>query len=761
MLKKTNLSRRSLVFIFFLYGFTLTILQIVYLRFFISIFYGNELTIGLFWFSWMLWTALGSYFFGRIKKVLEYLPSHHFLFGLVIPFTLLLMLFIRSRFLPVGSALPDFSTTIFTALVSLFLFGLLSGGLFPLYARLLNINTGQEIDTAGGQVYLWETAGSLVGGLLSGLVLIHFFHSTQIVVKVAILQFLLSFYFLSRTEKPRKSLIISIYFLIGFFALSSFLSSYHKRFNQLWKGMEIVEERSSPYSELVLTRLDHSFTLYQDGVPLFTIPDPQTAEETVHYALLLHDQPQTVLLIGGGFSGALFEILKHPSVRVLHYVELDPEVIGIYKEFFPDNWRRLITDERVAIHQTDGRNFLQHTRERFDLIITALPDPYTLQLNRFYSREFFALCKSRLNSGGILAFQASASENYLNDAQKRYLKAIEQSFVPLFKNWGFLPGEKMQFFLIKDAHPPVVNSDSLIKRLRERQLETLFVQDYYIPFKLMPDRIRLFREAFEETQFPFYNSDYRPLAYYFDTILWAGKTSRILSGFLTRMFSVSFDGFLLIFFSPIFLGLGLSFFLRKRPLQSLAATSGIFSIGFSVISLELLILLAFQVAHGYLYQQVAIFIALFMGGMAMGSYFSIRYSSTIYESLQKLAIFVLAGVSLLSFLIGALLPFIGAMSHSQATFYFLAVVSGFSGGFSFPLFNRLYLSHKKDTSKSGIIYAWDLVGSLAGSILCSIILIPIYGLKLTGVFLGILNLVIGLFMAAVYWVKSDCVAGGG
>lgn len=752
---KSALSKNSLLFIFFLYGLTLTSLQIVYLRFFISIFYGNELTIGLFFFSWLLWTATGSLIFGKIKEVLDYLTTHHFLFGLFIPFTLLLMLFIRSQFLPVGSALPDLSLTIFTALFSLIVFGLLSGGLFPLYTRLLNQITSQQPDSAGSRVYLWETSGSLIGGLLCGLLLIRLFTINQIVVGFAILQFVFSFYFLSKTNKPHKSLIIFLYFLIGFFALSSFLSSFDQRFKGLWQGMTIVTQRGSPYGELVLTRLDNSYTLYQDGVPLFTLPDPQTAEETVHYALLLHKNPEKVLLIGGGFSGALFEVLKHPSLQQLHYVELDPEVIELYKEFFPENWQSLIRDGRISIHQTDGRTFLTQTKQQFDVIILALPDPYTVQLNRFYSREFFTLCKNRLKADGILAFQLSAAENYLNQAQASYLKAIEQSFAPLFKNWAFLPGDKLQLFLTNSATPLPLNADSLIKRLHERQLQTLFVQDYYIPFKLMPDRIKLFKDAFQNTTFPFYNSDYRPLAYYFDTILWASKTSTVVARFFNSLFYVSFKYVLFAFFLPFLLILiGVLHQNRNEPAKVLAV-SGMFSVGFTIISLELLILIAFQVAHGYLYQQIAIFIALFMGGMAGGSQLAIKVLENAAHLLKKLIGFTILLLVLLSFVTSFWLPFIGSLTFSKTAFYLLAIFCGFSGGFAFPLFNRLYLQTRPDQKRIGVVYAYDLFGSLLGSLLSSIILIPIYGLSATGLFLAILNLVVLVFLSFGFWTTNS------
>ncbi len=744
LISKKELSQTAIIIIFFLYGLTLTTLQIIYLRFFLSLFYGNELSIGLFFFSWLFWTALGSYFLGKVKQPLNYLANHHFLFGLLIPFTYLLMLFVKVHFLPAGSILPDLKLTVFTVFSSLSLFGIFSGGFFPLYSKLFRQATQKEIATAGSWVYFGETFGSLFGGIITGLILINLFDGQQIVLGLAILQFTLSFFFIAYNNIKKKNLIIFIYFLIGLMSFTSFLSSFQHRYQQLWQGLTIVDHANSAYGNLVLTQLDHSFTLYQDGVPLFTVPDPETAEETVHYALLLHKNPQTILLIGGGFSGALFEVLKHPSIQKLHYVELDPKVIDLYQKHFKENWQILTNDPRIQIHKTDGRSFLNHTKQKFDVIIVALPDPYNSQLNRFYSREFFSLCKYHLYSNGILSFQLSASENYLNSAQRKYLKAIKNSFDPIFKNWSFLPGRKVQFFLVNSKHPLNITTSLLIKRLKKRKIETLYVRDYYIPFKLLPDRIELFKSAFQKTSFDFFNSDFRPLAYYFDIVLWAGKTSTRLAHFFSQLIFFPFKNIIILFYLFFFLFLLILSKQKYSKILKINAFGGMFTIGFTGISMELIILLTFQVAFGYIYQQIALFIALFMGGMGLGSYIGIFFQKKYDALLTKFGVILLFAWSFFSIFLYKILTINTIIFTSTTYFYVIAIISGFLGGIGFPVFNKIFLTlNSADDRKSGIIYAWDLIGSLTGSITCSLIFIPIYGLKMTILFLGILNLTVG------------------
>ena len=50
-----------------LMGFTATTAQVLLMRELLVVFYGNEISLGLFLASWLLWTALGSFLCGPIR----------------------------------------------------------------------------------------------------------------------------------------------------------------------------------------------------------------------------------------------------------------------------------------------------------------------------------------------------------------------------------------------------------------------------------------------------------------------------------------------------------------------------------------------------------------------------------------------------------------------------------------------------------------------------------------------------------------------
>ena len=74
---------------------------------------------------------------------------------------------------------------------------------------------------------------------------------------------------------------------------------------RLWHGFRLVASENSIYGNLAVIAGEASGTIYESGVAVATVPDPAAAEEAVHYALLEHPQPHSLLLIGGGALAGL------------------------------------------------------------------------------------------------------------------------------------------------------------------------------------------------------------------------------------------------------------------------------------------------------------------------------------------------------------------------------------------------------------------------------------------------------------------------
>jgi spermidine synthase len=85
-------------------------------------------------------------------------------------------------------------------------------------------------------------------------------------------------------------------------------------------------------------------------------------------------------------------------------VEIDPEIVQVGRKFFA------MDQPNLTVHITDGRFFLQHTDQRYDLVVI---DAYRLPYIPFQltTTEFFGLVKARLTPQGVLSVNVGRTES--------------------------------------------------------------------------------------------------------------------------------------------------------------------------------------------------------------------------------------------------------------------------------------------------------------------------------------------------------------
>ena len=148
-----------------------------------------------------------------------------------------------------------------------------------------------------------------------------------------------------------------------------------------WGALGLKTSRNSIYSNLTVVGGQSGYSFYSNGLHMFTVPNRASAEQVAHFPMLEHPDPGKVLLIGGGVGGSLAEILKHP-VKQVDYVELDPLVIDLAREWLSklDKGEDLLAplnDPRVKVANMDGRLFVKQSKQQYDVVILDLPEPFT------------------------------------------------------------------------------------------------------------------------------------------------------------------------------------------------------------------------------------------------------------------------------------------------------------------------------------------------------------------------------------------------
>ena len=714
---------------FILMGLGALLAQIILLRELMKVFSGNELTAGIVLTAWLLWTAAGSALSGVLADRIQDKP---FIFATVqlILSVILLASFLLTRYLrpllgiPAGeiASLLQMVAGIFVLLIA---FGLCSGFLFALGCSLLGEITDRGARSIG-HVYAYEALGAGIGGIAFSLLLIHILNPWQICLLTAAL-LALSAFLLSR--RLRLIALVWVGLLIGclvFFGTRFDLTSQ----GWGWQGYRLVASKDTIYGNISVITEGPQVSFLENGVWAFTSPDPQTAEEAIHFALLEHPQPRELLLIGGGIGGLISEALKHPSLRHVDYVELDPNLVSMGRAYLPPQATLSLADPRVEIITLDGRRFVRQVRRHYDVVILHLPDPTTVQLNRYYTEEFFAEVAAILHERGVFSLSVQSSENVIGHTLAQFLSSLYWTVQEAFPEVVVLPGPEARFLGARTKGTLTSDPGILVRRARQRALNVAYVRDYYLFSNLSAERVRYLQSMLEQGKGAGINKDLRPICYFYDIVLWSAQYSPFLKDLFLHLQGLRVEWIFLLIaaITLILLWQG-----RRSPspplLWAVALT------GFSQIALEVILILTFQIIYGYLYYTIGLIITAYMIGLALGGWFITAVMGRITRPLRLLLI-IQAGVALYALgclpLIqilhqGALPP---ALAHAmERLFPFLTLVAGLLGGLHFPLASKVYLGQQKAIGRiGGIVYGVDLAGSAGGALVISVIILPIMGI---------------------------------
>jgi len=172
---------------------------------------------------------------------------------------------------------------------------------------------------------------------------------------------------------------------------------------------------------------------------------PQQFKEPFYrrvYQIFLAERFQRTLILGAG-SGSDTAVGLAEGLPRIDAVEIDPTILDLGRRFNPD---RPYDDPRVRTHAGDGRAFLRNTKERYDLIVFALPDSLTLtsgfsnlRLESFLlTREALADARDRLTEDGLLVLYNYYRFDWFIEKLAGMLRDVfgTPPFVSTYGGWG-------------------------------------------------------------------------------------------------------------------------------------------------------------------------------------------------------------------------------------------------------------------------------------------------------------------------------------
>ena len=440
--------RKTILFSYFVIGFTAFAIELVWTRLFqlqlgTSI-YAFSMVLGIY----LLGSALGSLISG---KYYDKLKDPIGILGLALVFIGLYSIvgiYIFCQYIPNHNVVSyGFSKVIVPVLV-VFPITFILGFIFPIVTNIY-VEETSSIGGGIGRLYSVNTLGCILGSLISGYILIRFLGTQGTIILLAIINASVGLIVLlissERSVKTNK--------LIA--ALSLALLT-------VFMGFESPDPFYTVIKKVILSNPDYEIYYHKEGVVATTTAYGSKTNPTdkqvlingigmtalvpetkimAHLPILMHNDPHEMLIICFGMGTCLRSAVTHEEINC-DVVELVGEEYETFKYFHKDA-PEVLANKRVHAFTDDGRNFLLMQEKKYDVIvIDPAPPLWSAGTVNLYTLNFFELCKSHLNTNGIMCMWISPES--MSD-----VKMIMKTFYEVFPITNVYAGPQYPgFFMI-------------------------------------------------------------------------------------------------------------------------------------------------------------------------------------------------------------------------------------------------------------------------------------------------------------------------
>ncbi len=738
--------RFARAFLIFSYGLFTIAAQTLLFRDFLTTFEGNDISVGIFFGSWLAWIAVGAALIYRAKTVAEKLLHNiEFLLLAFLPAFMLEWILIAQAREIAGIQSYTLWSVRDILLLSLLInapVSTITGIFFPIACRWVRQNGALAVS----RVYIIEAAGSFVGGLGVTVLLGLGMSSARVFLILALV--LSSSALCVQLAQARQggkvrslawramalSIPACVLLCLGVRADEAVMRYIRViKWTKLLPRQALVGSFQTPQAEYLYGMYQGQWIAVREGSTCEVLPDHESAGRIAAISLCQKPDAKVVLVVGSGL-GLCQEFLRLPQIETISWAHCDSEYLQKVDRFIPAEFR--ISDQRFRRLAGDVRMLLAEKKDYYDILIINLPEATSSVLNRYYSLEFYRQVKESLKPDGILAVRVAGGENIMGTELVNLGASTKLTLEQVFSKLVLTPGEDT-WFIASD-------SDDLTGEpgiLRDRFAEIEGAGGVFSPQALLsiylPDRAAAAVESYSAADLPesmLINRDSRPLTHLYSLLLAAKQSGAPVTRVVKRLALAGPLAYLV----PILVFVALrALYIIRESKSAQAHPSGfdsmflIFSAGLIGIGAVIVLMYLYQTRFGSLYLHIGIISSLFMVGLTAGAAGISRLLNRRSGSGSGPAPFVVM-VLIVHALILAAISFWPAEQQTHTFFAVAFVVCGLAAGCYFPLGARQLADAGFETGRIGSkLETADHIGAATGGLLTGLALVPVLGASAT------------------------------
>ncbi|VAW58208.1 hypothetical protein MNBD_GAMMA11-3349 [hydrothermal vent metagenome] len=350
------------------------------------------------------------------------------------------------------------------------------GAIFPVNLKLYCGNL-QGVRARIGKAYAANTLASILGAVLAGFWIIPTYGTDFLLVSLAMLILVLPALFIPSIAQRQLQAGIAAMAVLAI-ALNIALPhiDYKKLINAVQydenarKGIKpryiFLQEGKAGIVSMV-TYDEKIMVLQNNGLKESLIDIRNENNALLIESLLgfipyfIHNDPKSAFVVGFG-GGITTRALSKTTLESIRVVELEPAVIEAGRSIV-DGEIPVLTDPRVSVEFNDARNTLLTDPRLYDIIVSQPSHPWLARASTVFTRDFFALARSRLNPAGVYGQWVN-----LFHMDATTLKSLFKAFYQVFPHGVTFANLSTGDFLMFGSKQPV-HFD--MQRINERMMQ--------------------------------------------------------------------------------------------------------------------------------------------------------------------------------------------------------------------------------------------------------------------------------------------------